>query len=128
MGVRRLERSARRLLDRLQGHLGAGLLAAATIPGLTAVIDQHAAAVRDILEAGAESGAAVAGTVLLAGYAQGMLDHVRDRGGQLRVPTEAAGWAHADWVSMRLVAVCALARTLRAGRPVGSTAGLPSLA
>lgn len=128
MRARRLERSARRLLDRLHDQVGAGLVAAATVPGLAAVIDQHAAAVRDILSAGVETGAAVAGSVLLAGYAQGVLDHVRERGGQLRVPTDAAGWVRADWFSMRLVAVCALARNLRPGHPVGPADGLPSLA
>lgn len=130
MGIRRLERSARRLLDKLNDQVGAGLVAAAAVPGLAAVVDQHAAAVRDILTVGIEASAAVAGSVLLAGYAQGVLDHVRERGGQLRVPTDTAGWAKADWFSMRLVAVCALARSVRPGQPVGAatTDGLPSLA
>ncbi|HEX2131231.1 MAG TPA: DUF6401 family natural product biosynthesis protein [Actinophytocola sp.] len=128
MAARRLERSARRLLDRLHDQVGAGLVAAAAVPGLAAVVDQHAAAVRDILTTGVEAGAAVAGTVLLAGYAQGVLDHVREKGGQLRVPADAAGWARADWFSMRLVAVCALARSLRPGHPMGSADELPSLA
>ncbi len=128
MGVRRLERSARRVLDRLHEQVGAaGLVAAAAIPGLGAVVDQHAAAVRDILSGGVESGAAVAGTVLLAGYAQGVLDHLRDSGTAPRLPGDAAGWLRADWVSMRLLAVCSLARSLRPGHPVGSTDALPSL-
>lgn len=129
MGVRRLERSARRALDRLNDQVGAaGLLAAAAIPGLAAMVDQHAAAVRDILTVGVSSGAAVAGTVLLAGYAQGVLDHLRDRGRPVHVPDDVAGWLRADWVSVRLVAVCALAKNLRPGHPVGAGEDLPNLA
>ena len=89
----------------------AGLVAAAAVPGLAAMVDQHAAAIRDILTVGVESGAAVAGVVLLAGYAQGIQDHLRERGEQLRVPHDPAGWLRADWFSMRLVAVCAMANT-----------------
>lgn len=129
MGVRRLERSARRVLDRLHDQIGtAGLVAAAAIPGLGAMVDQHAAAVRDILTAGVETGAAVAGSVLLAGYAQGVLDHLRESGVPLRVPDDLVGWLRADWVSMRLLAVCELAKELHPGRRLGSTDGLPSLA
>lgn len=130
MGVRRLERSARRALDRLNAQVGtAGLLAAAAVPGLAATVDQHAAAVRDILTVGVESGAAVAGVVLLAGYAQGVQDHLRERGEPLRVPKDLTDWLNADWFSVRLVAVCALARNLRPGHPVAGTADeLPSLA
>jgi hypothetical protein len=126
VGVRRLERSARRVLDQLHEQIGtAGLVAAAAIPGLGATVDQHAAAVRDILTTGVESGAAVAGTVLLAGYAQGVLDHLRESGTSVRVPGETSGWVHADWASLRLLAVCSLARD--AGRGIGSTDGLPSI-
>ena len=127
--VRRLEKSALRMLDRLHERVGtAGLVAAATIPGLAAAVDQHAAAVRDILTVGIETGAMVAGSVLLAGYAQGVLDHVHESGRPLRVPAGVLDWLHADWVTMRLLAVCAMARELRPGQPVGSTANLPSLA
>lgn len=125
VGVRRLERSARRVLDRLHEQLGvAGLAAAAAIPGLGAAVDQHAAAIRDILttEPGAV-GAGVAGTVLLAGYAQGVFDHLRESGRVLRVPEGPLGWPHADWVSVRLLAVCALARSLGPGRRLGSVSG-----
>jgi hypothetical protein len=118
VGVRRLERSARRALERLNTQLGAGLLAAATAPGLAAVVDQHAAAVRDILTVGVESGAAVAGVVLLAGYAQGVQDHLRERGQQLTVPDDQAGWLAASWFHVRLLAVCTLARSLHSNRPV----------
>ena len=119
MGVRRLERSALRVLDRLNEQLGAaGLLAAAAAPGLAAVVDQHAAAVRDILTMGVESGAAVAGVVLLAGYAQGVQDHLRERGYQLAVPNDTARWLEASWYHVRLLAVCLLARRLHPNRPV----------
>ncbi|GAB3461085.1 DUF6401 family natural product biosynthesis protein [Actinophytocola sediminis] len=127
MRVRRLERFAHRLLDRLHDQVGAGLVAAGHTPGLAAEVDQHTAAVRDILSIGVE-GTGVAGPVLLAGYAQGVLDHVRERGDQLRVPDDRDGWARADWISVRLVAVCALAKDLRTGLPVPSVDGLPSLA
>lgn len=129
VGVRRLERSARRALTRLHEQVGeAGLMAAALVPGLIAVIDQHAAAIRDILAVGVESGASVAGEVLLAGYAQGVQDHLRERGEPLRVPTDVTTWPDADWFAMRLVAVCALARDLRPGHPVGAGDEMPSLA
>jgi hypothetical protein len=128
VGVRRLDRSARRVLDRLHERVGAaGLAAAVAVPGLGAVVDQHAAAVRDILTTGVQSGAAVAGTVLLAGYAQGVLDHLRDTGRSPLVPADLAGWRRADWASVRLLAVCALARNLRPGHRIGATDDLPAL-
>lgn len=121
MGVRRLERSARRVLERLNEQLGtAGLVAVATAPGLAAVVDQHAAAVRDILTVGVESSAAVAGVVLLAGYAQGVLDHVRERGYQLTVPGDTASWLEASWYHVRLLAVCTLARSLHPDRSLAA--------
>ena len=129
MGVRGLERSARRVLARLHEQVGtAGLAAAAAIPALGAVVDQHAASVRDILTAGVEPGVAVAGTVLLAGYAQGVLDHLRETGAPVHAPKDPAGWLGADWASVRLLAVCSLARTLRPGHHLGSTDDLPTLA
>jgi hypothetical protein len=129
MGIRRLERSARRALDRLHEQLGTvGLVAAATVPGLAAVVDQHAAAVRDILTTGVESGAVVTGAVLLAGYAQGIQDHMRERGLTLPIPSDHAEWSTATWFHVRLLAVCSLARTLLPGHPVARTGELPSLA
>ncbi|MFC4855702.1 DUF6401 family natural product biosynthesis protein [Actinophytocola glycyrrhizae] len=129
MGLRRLERSARRALDRLNEQLGtAGLVAVATVPGLAAVVDQHAAAVRDILTTGVESGAAVAGTVLLAGYAQGIQDHLRERGMALPILGDATEWSTASWFHVRLLAVCSLARNMLPGHPVARTDDLPSLA
>lgn len=127
--MRSLERSARRALNRLHEQVGtAGLAAAAAIPALGAAVDQHAAAVRDILTAGVEPGVAVAGTVLLAGYAQGVLDHLRETGAPVQAPAESAGWLRADWASVRLLAVCSLAKTMRQGNHLDSTDGLPSIA
>ena len=128
VGVRRLERSAHRLLDRLHQQVGVGLVAAAAVPGVAAAFDQHTASVREILTTGIGPGATVATSVLLAGYARGVLDHVRERGGQVRVPTDTAGWRRADWFSMRLLAVCALARAPRLGHQDDPAAGRPSLA
>jgi hypothetical protein len=123
VGVRRLERSARRLLARLHEQLGtAGMVAAAAVPGQAAMVDQHIAAVRDILMVGVESGASVAGEVLLASYARGVQDHVRERGLTLRIPADTAGWREASWYHVRLLAVCTLARNLRPGHPVSDLA------
>ncbi|HJQ48301.1 MAG TPA: DUF6401 family natural product biosynthesis protein [Amycolatopsis sp.] len=102
-----VEFSARRTLDNLHQQVGAGLLAAAAVPGLTAAIDQHAAAVRDIVTMGVEGSAAVAGAVLLAGYARGLVDAAREAGWRFTSP---ADWTQADWFTARLLAVCALAK------------------
>jgi hypothetical protein len=103
------EFSARRFLDRLARHVGiAGLAAAAVSPALLAAIDQHAAAVRDIVTIGVTGSAAVAGVVLLAGYTRGLLDQAEEQGWALHVPTSVREWLQADWLAMRLVAVCAL--------------------
>jgi hypothetical protein len=129
VGIRRIERSALRMLDRLNAQLGiAGLTAATVVPGLAAMVDQHTAAVRDILTVGVESGAAVAGIVLLAGYAQGVQDHVRERGLTLAIPTDTTGWREASWYHVRLLAVCVLSRKLRPGRPVTDLDGTSALA
>jgi hypothetical protein len=104
------EFSARRTLDLLHDQIGtAGLTAAAAIPALTAVVDQHAAAVRDILAVGVEGSAAVAGAVLLAGYARGLMDQGRRMGWHPPSHDGLWDWTHADWLTARLVAVCALA-------------------
>ncbi|ROS41920.1 hypothetical protein EDD35_4293 [Amycolatopsis thermoflava] len=107
------ERTSRRTLNHLHSQLGAaGLVAAvATAPGLTAVVDQHAAAVRDILAAGVEGSAAVAGVVLLAGYARGLLDHAREAGWRLTVP-QGPESGPMDWLTFRLLAVCTLANSM----------------
>ncbi|NKQ55810.1 hypothetical protein HFP15_23315 [Amycolatopsis sp. K13G38] len=104
-----LEFSARRTLKSLHDQLGAGLLVAAAVPGLTAAIDQHSAAVRDIVTMGVEGSAAVAGVVLLAGYARGLVDAAKESGWRLTSP---ADWTQADWFTARLLAVCSLAKRI----------------
>ncbi|MFC4125665.1 DUF6401 family natural product biosynthesis protein [Nocardia rhizosphaerae] len=79
--------------------------AAAELPALSAELDQHAAAVRDILEFGvAESGGVVL-SVLLAAYARGLLDQAA-----VDMPGSAAvaplSWHDAGWLDLRLAAVC----------------------
>lgn len=104
------ELSARRTLCELHEQLGAaGLGTAAVLPGLAAAVDQHSAAVRDVLTLGVEGAATVAGVVLLAGYARGLLDQARELGWRLRVPAEIEGWQRLDWLTSRLLAVCDLA-------------------
>ena len=101
------ELSARRGLARLHDSLGRpGMAAAAALPALTAVVDQHAAAVRDILAVGVDSSVTVAGVILLAGYARGLLDQARELGWRPQLP---ADWARADWLTVRLLAICSLA-------------------
>jgi hypothetical protein len=102
--------SARRWLSRLHDELGAvGLTAAAALPGLSALVDQHAAAVRDATTLGLEGSAAVAGLAMLASYGRGVLSDARDHGWQ--PPVDLGAWCAADWTSLRLAAVCALAQT-----------------
>ncbi|MFI6868483.1 DUF6401 family natural product biosynthesis protein [Nocardia sp. NPDC050406] len=99
-----LEVSARKTLKRLHGTHGVPARAAASeFPALSALVDQHAAAVRDILEMGVENSRAVAPTVLLAGYARGLL-------GDGLAPATPLDWRGADWLHLRLAAVCQLAK------------------
>ncbi len=98
----------------------AGLAAAAAIPALSAVFDQHSAAVRDILAAGVEGSAAVAGVVLLAGYARGLLDEAKTTGWTFRVPADLSAWTTSDWMTARLVGVCSLAATMNGRHGTGN--------
>ncbi|OLT10768.1 hypothetical protein BJF78_05200 [Pseudonocardia sp. CNS-139] len=98
----------------------AGLVAVAAVPAVSAVVDQHAAAVRDILLLGVEGSAAVAGAVLLAGYAKGLLDQSGTDGAGLRAAVGDA-WHRADWLTLRVVAVCALSRDDEWRRPATGT-------
>jgi hypothetical protein len=94
--------AARGFLAWLGEHVG--VVAAGAAPGLVALVDQHSAAVRDIVEYGVEGAGAVAAVVLLAGYAKGVLDQA-----------QAGGWRFeqtTDWVTMRLVGVCELGKRL----------------
>ncbi|MPY84086.1 MAG: hypothetical protein GEV00_12370 [Actinophytocola sp.] len=96
------ESGARRELTALGERLGlAGLPATPGWgPALVAMVDQHAAAVRDILQASTGR----AGVVELAGYARGVQD-VAHESGRMSTPL----WQDADWVNLRLAAVCLLA-------------------
>lgn len=96
--------SARRFLDRLGGEISMATAVLAPV-GVLAAVDQHAAAVRDILAYGAPAAAAV---ILLAGYAKGVWDEAVTHGWS---PPSIIEWAHADWTTLRLAAVCSLART-----------------
>jgi hypothetical protein len=91
-------------LRALWEHLGASAAAAAAdLPRLTAALDQHAAAVRDTLSAGA----GVIGVAALAGYAKGILDGAT----LLAWPAHRdVDWSSASWLELRLAAVGALAR------------------
>lgn len=103
-GSTSLESSTRRL-HQLNIDYGVPAAAAATLlPALSAQLDQHAAAVRDILEFGVEESARIPLTVLLAGYADGLLDHVAETAGILAGPPQS--WDSADWLQLRLAALC----------------------
>jgi Family of unknown function (DUF6401) len=101
---------AQRWLADLMDQLGeAGLAAAATVPALLAAVDQHAAGVRDILLLGVPGAAVAAGAVLLAGYAKGLLDQAGTDASRLRAAV-GESWDRADWLTVRVLAVCALSR------------------
>jgi len=99
-------RAARAVLTALDDRLGsAGLAAASVLPGLSAAIDQHAAAIRDALSDGIRA----PGLVALAGYVEG----IRDQGLALdwRIPAaHNVHWPNAEWPVVRLLAVSALAQ------------------
>lgn len=116
--ARSATRSARSVLASLMTSVGsAGLAAAARDPGLLALVDQHAAAVRDSL-CGSTDPAGDARQeflvdrppvhpVALAGYAEGVRDAATEHGWQ--PPAGPVDWSEPDWVLVRLLAVCALA-------------------
>jgi hypothetical protein len=98
------------VLDEMMARVGVdGLVAALADPGVLAVVDQHAAAVRDALtDAGRpvdEEG--------LAAYARSIAAVARRVSRPLpepgRGPTDTAGWLAAEWHLLRMVAVCAIA-------------------
>jgi hypothetical protein len=100
-------RSAHALLEELMVSVGgSGLPATAGSPALLAVIDQHAAGIRDSLSADVRPMTAV----ILAAYAEGVRDAAFKHG--WRPPAGAITWSDHDWVLCRLLAVCQLARTL----------------
>lgn len=91
------EASARRELAALRDRLGQIL--PSTEPAIQAAIDQHAAAVRDIL--GLTAGKT--GPVELAAYARGVRDAAADHGW-----TATPNSGSADWVTIRLLAAVSL--------------------
>ena len=100
-------RSAHACLAELHDTVGVtGLAAADATPGLLAVVDQHSAGIRDSLSADVRPLTAV----LLAAYAEGVRDAAFMHGWQ--PPAGPIDWSSNDWVLRRLLAVCALARTL----------------
>ena len=99
--------AARSTLNGLMIWLGEpGLDAAARSAGLMALIDQHAASVRDALGDPADGPSAVS----LAGYASGVRDALIET--DWRVPQVAdQDWSAPEWPTVRLLAICCLART-----------------
>ncbi|MCP9623089.1 hypothetical protein FOH10_02315 [Nocardia otitidiscaviarum] len=109
LGSALLEVSARKTLKSLHRTHGApATLAASAYPAVSALVDQHAAAVRDIIDLGVENSGNVPVSVLLAGYARGLLDNFRELGGAPAAPHD---WISADWLHLRLAGVCQLAHS-----------------
>jgi hypothetical protein len=100
---------AQRWLATLASRFGAeGLRVAAAVPRLGAAVDQHAAAVRDVLlpERDTDGACAPLDRVLLAGYARGLLDRSGLSIQEVRARTPV--WIDPDWLTLRLLAVCAM--------------------
>jgi hypothetical protein len=98
--------AAKSTLNGLMVWLGeAGLNASALLPSLAAHLDQHAAAVRDALGDPERGPSAVS----LAGYATGLRDALIENSWQL-APVSEIDWERAEWPTVRLVAICAIAR------------------
>jgi hypothetical protein len=109
--ARAAQRSAHASLDDLTAAVGvSGFAATDRSPGLLAVIDQHAAGVRDSLSADERP----LTPVILAAYAEGVRDAAVRHG--WTPPAGEIDWAGNDWVLRRLLAVCRLARTLPTSR------------
>ena len=98
-------RQSRSSLYRLLNHVGGdGVGATGRLPGLLAAVDQHAAAVRDVIGSGDDP----PGLVALAGYGEGLLDAAAEIGWEPPAGDEV-DWTRADWILVRLRAVCVLA-------------------
>lgn len=107
------ESVAQREIAALEMKLMAATDLSVTTPWLRAAIDQHAAAIRDIVT----MTAGTLGPIEIAGYSNGVLDAAADSG--WRLPTTAV---KPDWVIVRLLAACSLA-----SQPsTALSAGLPS--
>src|SRR4051812_9563488 len=97
-------------LDEMMARVGVdGIVAALADPAVLALIDQHAAGVRDAL-ANAEQELDADG---LASYARSITAGARRMGRSLPAPGTApahtAEWLAAEWHVLRLVAVCRIA-------------------
>jgi hypothetical protein len=100
--------AARVTLADLAARIGtAGLAAAATRPGLAAAVDQHAAALWDLLGDDDQTPTEIG----LAGYADGLRDMASGLGWHLPQP-RSVDWDTAPWLVVRLVAVCQVAAAL----------------
>lgn len=111
------ENNARRWISELSDRIGmAGWAALAITPAVAAEVDQHGAAVRDILLLGVEGVGTVGAVVLLAAYARGLLDHAVD-----------PEWAPTSWLGVRLMAVCQLAQAHDVKPLTDDTYTLPKL-
>jgi len=100
-------RSALASLDELTASVGTpGLDIAASSPGMTAALDQHAAGIRESLSADVRPITAI----ILAAYAEGVRDAAFKHG--WTPPTGEIDWTRQDWVLLRLLAVCRLTLTL----------------
>jgi hypothetical protein len=99
--------AARTTLSGLMMWLGEpGLDVADGSPALMSVLDQHAAQIRDSLGDSADGPNVVA----LAGYATGIRDALIEAGWTL-APIPEVDWSKPEWPTLRLLAVCLLART-----------------
>ncbi|MEU8818526.1 DUF6401 family natural product biosynthesis protein [Actinoplanes sp. NPDC048796] len=97
-------------LDEMMARVGVdGIVAALADPGVLALIDQHAAGVRDAL-ADAEQAPDADG---LASYARSIAAGARRMGRTLptpgTAPSHSSEWLAAEWHVLRLVAVCRIA-------------------
>ncbi|GAA5042700.1 hypothetical protein GCM10023318_03370 [Nocardia callitridis] len=123
LGPALLEVSARKILNRLHATHGVpAFAAAAEHPALSAAIDQHAAAVRDILSMGIDGATKVPPNVLLAGYARGLLDQADEPAdGSVPAlhdpaPLDVDEWLTTNWLHLRLAGVCLHASSYTTGR------------
>ncbi|GGU18552.1 DUF6401 family natural product biosynthesis protein [Lentzea flava] len=111
------ENNARRWIAELSDRIGmAGWAALAVTPALAAEVDQHGAAVRDILVLGVEGAGTVGAVVLLAAYGRGLLDHAAD-----------LEWTPTSWLGVRLMAICQLAHAHDAKPLTADAYALPEL-
>jgi len=97
------------VLDEAMARVGVdGLVAALAQPALLALVDQHAAAVRESLRGAGRPVDADA----VSGYARSVMAAAERMGRRLPEPGEADlgfEWLRADWHLLRLLGVCAIA-------------------